>query len=130
VQEVEGIKPVKGSRGKKKSTHTNGHTITGTLPLMPVNKTIDASNAIRTSELEQQFKNVNEEYLTSLRLLNSSGAVLLTALERMIPPEDSVRAIGEYTGKALNKVSKGICELARTKSDLIRTMFQISRDGK
>ena len=77
---------------------------------------------------EEQFKQVRMEQLTSINLLNSSGNVLLSAMNSMIPPEGSERVMGEYTAQGVRQIAKSICDIVQTKANVVRQMYAISRD--
>lgn len=77
---------------------------------------------------KEQFATVRMEQLTSLNLLNSSGNALLSAMQSMIPHEDSGRVVGEYTAKGIRQISKSICEIVMTKAYVVKQMYSIARD--
>lgn len=81
---------------------------------------------IRVSE--QQYLTMKEETLTSLNLLNSCGNALLSAMESIPPKEDSVRQMGDYAGNCMRQLSKSVCDIVRTKCDVVRQIHSIIRD--
>lgn len=78
---------------------------------------------------EQQFETVKQEHLKSMDLLNSSASALLGAMESVVPPKDSGRIVGEYTGQNMRQMAKSICDLIRVKTEVVRSMHTIARDG-
>lgn len=77
---------------------------------------------------EQQFKSVETAHVNSVNLLDSCANALLSALEMSIPPKDSGRTIGEYTGQNMRQLAKSVCDIVSTKTGVVRSMYQISRD--
>lgn len=130
MREVEGIKDPSEPNGGMRSTRTRGATTTRQEKKTPLSKTPVVVDDRPTLGFEKQFEIVREEFSQSMHLLNSSGKVLLGVLEQTLPEERSGRMIGDYTGTNIRKISKSICQLVETKTNLIRTMFQIARDGK
>ena len=113
---------------EKKLMLTNENDTPQTEKRMQRNKTTAAYGATPILVSEQQFNTVREEHLTSMDLLNSSGHVLLQALNSMQPPEGSGRVVGEYTAQGMRQISKSICDIIQTKTQVIRSMYQIARD--
>lgn len=85
-------------------------------------------NAYPIPVSEQQFMTVREEQLSSMNLLNSSGNALLSAMEGLIPHQESGRVVGEYTAQAMRKLAKSVCDIVRTKTMVVQSMYQIARD--
>lgn len=128
MNETEKTKQTSYSEGETKSMPTNGDGTQETLPAKRQSRTPAASVAYPILVSEQQFATVREEHLTSMSLLNSSGNALLRALESMQPPEGSGRVVGEYTAQGMRQISKSLCDIVQTKTQVIRSMYQIARD--
>lgn len=106
----------------------NNEVGTKTNPMKQENRTLAAYVGRPILVSEAQFKSVQEAHLTSMNLLDSSGNVLLRALDSMVPPEGSGRGIGEYTAQGMRQLAKSICDLVQTKTQVVRSMHQIARD--
>ena len=92
------------------------------------NKTLVASRGLPIVVSERQFETVRTEQLTSLNLLNSSGDVLLSAMNSMVPSPESGRIIGEYTAQGIRQIAKSICDVVQTKAMVVKQIYQITRD--
>ena len=114
-----------GEQTKSIVTRENGTPSTQTRQRNKTNA-VFVGAPIRVSE--QQFLTVKEETLTSLDLLNSSANVLLGAMEKMVPPADSPRAFGEYSAQGMRQLAKSVCDIVRTKCDVVRQIHSIARD--
>lgn len=77
---------------------------------------------------QQQYENVMVAHKDSINLLDSCGNALLDAMEMAIPPKDSGRTVGEYTGQNLRQMAKSVCDIVQTKTGVVRSIYQISRD--
>lgn len=130
MQKIENEKQINGSNGAMKSMPINEPTTQETEEKTLSNKTSVVERDFPISVLERQFETVREEFSESMNLLNSSGKVLLGALKQTLPPEESGRVVGDYTGQNIRKISKSLCQLVQTKTDLIKVMFHIARDGR
>lgn len=96
--------------------------------LKPSNKMLEESRGNHIEVLNEQYSTMREETLSSLNLLNSSGSAMLSALEMIPPPPDSGRTLGDYSARMMRDLSKGICEVVRTKIGVINQMHSIARD--
>jgi len=77
---------------------------------------------------QKQFETVEIAHQNSVNLLDSCGLALLDAMEMAIPPRDSGRMIGEYTGQNLRQMAKSVCDIVQTKTGVVRSMYAITRD--
>jgi hypothetical protein len=111
-----------------KSMLNNESVMRETELLKRENKILAASRGAPIVVSEKQFETVRLEQLTSLNLLNSSGDVLLSAMNSMVPPADSGRTVGEYTAQGIRQIAKSLCDIVMTKSHVVRQMYAISRD--
>lgn len=111
-----------------KSTPQQGHDTAQMLSSKRGNRMSAAASVYPILVSERQFEIVREEHLASMDLLNSSGKALLNALESMTPPEGSGRVLGEYTAQGMRQISKSLCDIVQTKTQVIRAMYSIARD--
>ena len=128
MQENETVKEDKELTEGEKLMHINGKDTEKAMELKQGNKTRGVYGARPILVSEQQFLTVKEETLTSLNLLNLSANVLLGAMNKMIPPEDSPRALGEYSAHGIRQLAKSICDVIQTKNSVIRQIHSIARD--
>lgn len=77
---------------------------------------------------QKQFESVGIAHTNSINLLDLCGLALLDAMEMAIPPKDSGRTVGEYTGQNLRQMAKSVCDIVQTKTGVVRSIYQISRD--
>lgn len=110
------------------SMHTNGKDTASTVPSRRASRTPGAFVAFPLVVSEKQFSTVSEEHSRSMDLLNSSANALLGAMESCVPPVDSGRVIGEYTGQNMRQIAKSICDIINTKTSVVRSMYSIARD--
>lgn len=112
----------------EKSMHTNGKDTKETSVQRQGNRTLGAYVAYPIVVSEKQYSTVSEEHSRSMDLLNSSASALLGAMQSCVPPENSGRSIGEYTGQNMRQLAKSICDIINTKTTVVRSMYQIARD--
>lgn len=112
---------------QRKSMPTN-ESSTREIETRPRSKTpaVSVGNPFVVSN--EQYEAVRTAHEDSISLLNSCGTVLLQAMKSAVPPEDSGRTVGEYTGQNLRKMAKSVCDIMQTKTGVVRSMYQISRD--
>jgi hypothetical protein len=130
VQDQDVTKENKGNAELPRSTHTNGKDTTSTVPVRRESKMPGAYGAFQFAVSEQQYSTVSEEHSKSMNLLNSSASALLGAMESCVPPKDSGRVIGEYTGQNMRQIAKSICDIINTKTNVVRSMYSIARDER
>lgn len=128
MQETEKTNESKGNGELPKSMSTNGKDTPSTAPVRQENRTRGGYVAFPILVSEKQFSTVSEEHLRSMDLLNSSASALLGAMESCVPPKDSGRTVGEYTGQNMRQIAKSICDIINTKTNVVRSMYQIARD--
>lgn len=110
------------------STPTNGKDTQNNAPQRRGSRMPAGYAGFQVLVSEKQFSTVSEEHSKSMDLLNSSANALLGAMESCVPPVDSGRAIGEYTGQNMRHLAKSICDIINTKTIVVRSMYQIARD--
>lgn len=128
MQNAENENVKQENKEERKSMPINEITTLPNEPRMPANRTTAVSKDFRFAVSQEQFNLVKTEHKTSMDLLNSSANALLGAMEGMIPPPDSGRVVGEYTGQAMRYLAKSICDVIQTKTGVVRSMYSISRD--
>ena len=128
MQETENVNANKESLTEMKSMQEQGRTTQKIVTVRHESKMREGLGASHIAVSEQQYREVRMEQLTSINLLNSSGNVLLSAMNSMIPPEGSGRAMGEYTAQGVRQIAKSICDIVQTKANVVRQMYAISRD--
>lgn len=101
----------------------------------PETKTAKLSNRMpvvpagsRFAVSAEQYNAVKTHHEESIRLLDSCGSALLDAMEMTLPPKDAGIRVGEYTGQNLRQMAKSVCDIIQTKTGVVRSMYQISRD--
>lgn len=130
MRDQEGTNVSSYKNGARRSTNTKGNGTLRTERSTQPSRTPVVVSETPQLGLNAQFKSVIAEHLTSVSLLNSSGEILLKALNQMVPPEGSERALGEYTSHAIRKISKSLCDLVITKSAITKELYSIARDEK
>lgn len=128
MQNIETQNESSESQNEKPLTKGNGN---GTLPTVKTkqeNKIYVAAKDFRIAVSQEQFESVKKAHTDSLNLLDSCGNALLNAMQMAIPPEGSGRMVGEYTGQNLRQMAKSVCDIVQTKTGVVRSMYQISRD--
>lgn len=93
----------------------------------PENKMSVESNATRISVLDPPFVTMKEESLSSINLLNSLGNDLLQGLRSLVPKEDSVKQMSEYSAKSVTEMANSICNVVKTKTDVIKSLHKIHK---
>lgn len=99
-----------------------------TVAMRQENKIYVASRDYRIAVSKEQYETVKTAHKDSLNLLDSCGNALLQAMEAVVPPPESGRTVGEYTGQNLRQMAKSVCDIVNTKTNVVRSMYQISRD--
>jgi hypothetical protein len=128
VQEIERSNEKNAPTAEKQSTPDNETGIVKTEVRKQLNRMLGASKGFPISVSEQQFKAVETAHTNSINLLDNSASALLGAMEAMVPPADSGRIVGEYTAQGMRQLAKSICDIVQTKTGVVRSMYQISRD--
>lgn len=113
---------------QKRSMPGNENGMLETKPKKQENRMTVVPAGSRFAVSEQQYLDVRTAHTDSINLLDSCGSALLDAMEMAIPPKDSGRMVGEYTGQNLRQMAKSVCDIIQTKTGVVRSMYQISRD--
>ncbi len=128
MSEIETANVKRAKRTQRKSMQTNGNgTHETNLPMLQRSMPA-AFRHIPIVVSGDQFKAVETAHTNSVNLLDNCASVLLSAMESAVPPKDSGRVIGEYTGQNMRQMAKSVRDLIETKTNVVRSMYQISRD--
>lgn len=128
MQEIEKRNEEKGNSIEKQSMLSKGNAMQEIVPKTQPSKPLLVPKDYRFAVSEKQFESVSQAHRDSINLLDSSGNALLGALESLVPPEGSMRTIGEYSGQNMRQLAKSICDIVQTKTGVVRSMYSISRD--
>lgn len=128
MQNVEPGKENNVPNGAAKSMQDNANGTERTVAVRQGSKMTVALKDIRIAVCKEQYESVEIAHRNSLALLDSCGNALLDAMEMGMPPKESGRQIGEYAGENLRKIAKSVCDIVNTKTNVVRSMYQVSRD--
>lgn len=128
MQNVENAKDVKELPNGKSSMPVNEIGMPETKSPKQENRMTVVPKGTQFAVSQKQFETVETAHRDSINLLDSCGNALLDAMEMAIPPKDSGRMVGEYTGQNLRQMAKSVCDIIQTKTGVVRSMYQISRD--
>ena len=128
MQNVEKEKQELARQEEKKSTPELAPGMLETRMKKLENKMTVVPRGTQFAVSQKQFETVEMAHRNSVNLLDSCGLALLDAMEMAIPPKDSGRMVGEYTGQNLRQMAKSVCDIVQTKTSVVRSMYQISRD--
>ena len=128
MQDVENVKNENAKVTLPKSTQDNGHGTQQIENTKPLSRRLVVPKDSLIVVSQQQFETVRQAHTDSINLLDSCGNALLDAMQMAIPPKDSGRTVGEYTGQNLRQMAKSVCDIVQTKTGVVRSIYQISRD--